>query len=184
MPSTPAAPRPSRYTEAGLLYERGVELLQRRNYAASALRLREVLERYPEEHELTERARLYLRVCERELEPAARAPRTIEERLYAATIALNAGDDTAALSLLSDARTEAPDNGHVRYMLAVVHARRGARDEALAELRRAAELDPESRLLARRDADFEDLHDDEEFLRVTEPPPAANRRRPRPRASR
>ncbi len=166
-----------------MLYEKGVALLQRRDYAAAALRLKDVLNRYPEEGELAERARLYLRVCERELEPKARAPRTVEEHVYAATLALNAGDDTAALSLLSDARVAAPDNGHVRYMLAVVQARRGARDEALAELRRAAELDPESRVLARRDTDFEDLHEDEEFLTVTEPP-HASRRRQRPRATR
>jgi hypothetical protein len=54
----------------------------------------------------------------------------------------------------------------------------------LAELRRATELDPESGGLARRDTDFEALHADEEFLRVTAPPAASRRRRQRARASR
>lgn len=184
LPESPARAKSDDFVAAVALYERGVEALQRHDYAAGAGRFREVLEHHPEERELHERARLYLRICERELAPKADAPQTLEETLYAATIALNAGHDDQAYALLTKAAAEAPDNGHVHYMLAAVLARRDARDEALAQLRRATALDPDTRLLARRDADFEDLHDDEEFLRITEPPAATGRRRPRARASR
>ena len=172
------------YDKAIALYERAVGLLQRRDYELAAARLREVLEQYPDERELTDRARVYLRVCERELMPKAKAPSTLEERLYAATIALNAGEVGRALALLTDASAEAPNDVRIRYMLGAVQARRGARAEALAELRRATELDPESGGLARRDADFEGLHADEEFLRVTASAAAGRRRRQRARASR
>jgi hypothetical protein len=55
------------------MYERGLQALQRRDFAASAEALRNVIQRYPDERELLERARLYLKVCERELEPRSRA---------------------------------------------------------------------------------------------------------------
>ena len=148
-------------------YERGLAALARRDFAGAAARMNEVLTRFPGERDMHERVRLYLRVCARELQPKAAAPRSLEEQVYAATIALNAGDEEAALRLLKAAgRDEA---GRVAYMLAVVHVRRGARADALLELRRATEQDPENRALARRDMDFEPLHEDEEFLQVTAP---------------
>ena len=60
---------------------------------ASADALRNVIERYPDERELLERARLYLKVCERELEPKEPAPKTPDEWVYAATVSLNQGDE-------------------------------------------------------------------------------------------
>ena len=68
------------------MYERGLQALQRRDFAASADALRTVIERYPDERELLERARLYLKVCERELEPKEPAPKTADEWVYAATV--------------------------------------------------------------------------------------------------
>jgi tetratricopeptide (TPR) repeat protein len=185
-PSTPLVHEPpaksGAYFEAVSLYERGLAALGRHDFAGAAARLTEVLTRFPDERELHERVRLYLKVCERELQPKTAAPRSLEEQVYAATIALNAGNDAEALRLLKAAGRD--ETGQVAYMLAVVHARRGARAEALAELRRAAEQDPENRALARRDADFEPLREDEEFLQVTAPVSAGGRRRSRPRASR
>src|SRR5918992_168303 len=71
-PPAPAPPQPPprkpTYHEAVAMYERGLQALQRRDFAASADALRTVIERYPDERELLERARLYLKVCERELE--------------------------------------------------------------------------------------------------------------------
>jgi len=185
-PSPPPAPDPTERSgadaEAVALYERGLAAIGRHDFTGAAALLNEVLTAYPREHALHERVRLYLRVCERELQPKATAPRSLEEMVYAATIALNEGDDEEVLRIL---KTAPPDEtGQVAYMLAAVHARCGAREDALAELRRAAEQDPENRGLARRDMDFEPLHEDEEFLEVTAPLPSGGRRRPRPRASR
>ena len=80
--SAPAPAPPVRkptYHEAVAMYERGLQALQRRDFAASAEALRNVIERYPDERELLERARLYLKVCERELEPKEPAPKTADE---------------------------------------------------------------------------------------------------------
>src|SRR5690606_33705085 len=67
-PPTPAPPPPPRkpgFYEAVAIYERGVQALQRRDFRGAADLFRSVIQRYPEEQELVERADLYLRVCER-----------------------------------------------------------------------------------------------------------------------
>ena len=67
--------------EAVAIYERGLEALQRHEYQAAVDLLRSVLQRYPEEKELHERVRLYLKVCERHTTPHDAAPKTLDERL-------------------------------------------------------------------------------------------------------
>ena len=155
------------------MYERGLQALQRRDFAASADALRHVIDRYPDERELLERARLYLKVCERELEPKEPAPKTADEWAYAATVALNAGDEATALRHLQRAVTEDARHDHARYMLAVVSARRGDPVTALEHLRQAVTLNPENRSLARQDPELESIRDEAGFKAIVETADAA-----------
>jgi tetratricopeptide (TPR) repeat protein len=150
------------------MYERGLQALQRRDFAASAEALRNVIERYPDERELLERARLYLKVCERELEPKEPAPKTADEWVYAATVALNAGDEPTAVRHLQRALAEDARHDHAHYMTAVVAARRGETANALDHLRQAVTLNPENRSLAKQDPELESLRDEAAFKAVVE----------------
>jgi tetratricopeptide (TPR) repeat protein len=154
------------------MYERGLQALQRRDFAASAEALRTVIERYPDERELLERARLYLKVCERELEPKDPAPKTADEWVYAATVALNAGDEATAHRHLQRALTEDARHDHAHYMMAVVSARRSDSGAALGHLRHAVSLNPENRSLARQDPDLDALRDEPAFKAALEAPAA------------
>jgi tetratricopeptide (TPR) repeat protein len=119
-------------------------------------------------------------VCERELATATPEPRTLEERLVAATVAINAGDYDRALTLLARVLEEAPDHDHARYMAGVAHALRREPEAALDQLRRAIALNPENRALARQDPDLAGLHGLEAFRELLEapaPPAGARRRR-------
>ena len=150
------------------MYERGLQALQRRDFAASAEALRNVIQRYPDERELLERARLYLKVCERELEPKEPAPKTADEWVYAATVALNSGDEATALRHLQRALTEDARHDHAHYMMAVVTTRRGDAAGALDHLRQAVSLNPENRSLAKQDPEFEPLRDDAVYKTVVD----------------
>jgi tetratricopeptide (TPR) repeat protein len=154
------------------MYERGLQALQRRDFAASAAALRTVIERYPDERELLERARLYLKVCERELEPKEPAPKTANEWVYAATVAQNSGDDATAFKHLQRALSEDARHDHAHYMMAVATAQRNDTAGAMEHLRRAIALNPENRSRARQDADLETLRDDPAFRAVLDTPPA------------
>jgi tetratricopeptide (TPR) repeat protein len=155
--------RSSAYFEAMALYEKAVETLQRHDYNRALELLQSILRQYPEERELQERVRLYLNVCVRHATTQPATPQTIDERLYAATLAINGGKYDEALSHLRLVRDEDPDHDHALYMLAVAHAQRGEHAEAVAHLERAIALNPENRGRARRDPDLEPLHDDEAF---------------------
>jgi tetratricopeptide (TPR) repeat protein len=162
--SPPAAPqRRSTYFEAVAVYEKGLEALQRHDYATAVDRLGSVLRLYPEEKELHERVRLYLNICERHVAPREAVPQTVDERLYASTLAINGGKYDEAISHLRLVRDEDPDNDHALYMLAVAHAQRGEHAEAIAHLERSIALNPENRALARRDPDLEPLREDDAF---------------------
>jgi tetratricopeptide (TPR) repeat protein len=166
------------------MYERGLQALQRRDFAASAEALRHVIERYPDERELLERARLYLKVCERELEPKEPTPKTPDEWVYAGTVALNAGDEAAAQRHVLRAITDDPRHDHARYMMAVIAARRGDTTGALDHLRQAISLNPENRSLARQDPELESLYDDASFRAIVDARAAdggARAAAPRPR---
>jgi tetratricopeptide (TPR) repeat protein len=156
-------PRRTTYLEAVALYERGLEALQRREFTTAAGVFESVLRKYPEEKELHERVRLYLNVCQRQATPKQAAPQTREERLYAATLAINGGRYDQALANLRLVRDEDPDNDHALYMLAVAHAQRGEPAEAIAHLERAIALNPENRALAKSDPDLEPLRGDDAF---------------------
>jgi tetratricopeptide (TPR) repeat protein len=173
-PAPPPQPPPRKptYHEAVAMYERGLQALQRRDFAASAAALRTVIERYPDERELLERARLYLKVCERELEPKEPTPKTADEWVYAATVAQNSGDDAAALKHLQRALAEDARHDHAHYMMAVATAQRGDVATALEHLRRAIGLNAENRSRARQDADLEPLRDDPGFRSALETPAA------------
>jgi tetratricopeptide (TPR) repeat protein len=176
--------RRSTYIEAVALYERGLEALQQHDYRSAADRFESVLRQYPEEKELHERVRLYLNICQRQLTPREQAPQTLEERLYASTLALNGGRYDEAILHLRLVRDEDPDNDHALYMLAVAHAQRGEHTEAVAHLQRAIALNGENRALARNDPDLEPLRDDEAFRAAVDTISAARGDRRRPIRSR
>ena len=161
MANGPVAAPPPRagHVEAVALYEEGVAAIQAHEYSRASALLRSVLTRFPEERELHERVRLYLNVCERHMAPRAASPSTPEERVFAATLAVNAGNYDEALAHLRTATSESPDHDHALYMLATVLVLRDDLDEAVPLLLRAIELNPDNRTLARHDPDIEALRE-------------------------
>ena len=174
--SAPAPPS----NEAVGLFERGMRTLQRHDYQAAADEFRTLMSAFPSEGALRERSAVYIALCERELARRPAEPRTTEERLTAATAALNNGEDARAEALAKAVLAEFPQHDLALYLLAAVAARQGAGDEALALLGQALAVNPEIRAQARHDADFEDLRDLEMFRNLIESPGSmgtdANRR--------
>jgi Tfp pilus assembly protein PilF len=180
----PAPSPPTRkpgYYEAIAIYETGVRALQRHDFEKAADHFRQVIQRYPEERELHERSVLYLRVCERETARRPASPQTPQERVYAATMALNAGDPSTALDHLRRALADAPDSDHANYIMAVTLASQGQPTQALGYLKRAIELNPDNRALARQDPDLEDVRDLDGFRDVVDVQANSERQRPRRR---
>jgi tetratricopeptide (TPR) repeat protein len=152
------------------MYESGVRALQRHDYQGAASQFRSIIERYPEERELQERSHLYLRVCERETARRPAAPQTPQERVYAATVALNAGDMATALEHLRRALADSSDSDHAHYIMSVALASKGDLGRAIEHLRQAINLNPENRALARQDPDLEPVRGSDEFRELVDLP--------------
>jgi tetratricopeptide (TPR) repeat protein len=158
------------------LFERGFQALQQHQFARAADLLGSVINDFADEKELQERARVFLAVCERQAGGRDAKPRSFEERLNAAIIAVNRGVFDEALALLRKLEGDAPGDDHVRYLLAVTCASLGDSQQALAALQQAIALAPENRFRAVQDPDLEPLRQDPGFAEITEALP--RRRRP------
>jgi tetratricopeptide (TPR) repeat protein len=165
-PPAPPAPRKPAFYEALAIYETGVRGMQRHDFASAAGNFREVIGKYPDERELCERARLFLQVCERETARRPPPPQTASEAVYAATVALNAGNPAAALDHLSKALEQAPNSDHAHYIMAVALTERGDPDRAMVHLRQAITLNPDNRSTAIQDPDLMALRDLDAFRDV------------------
>lgn len=155
------------YPEAVACYESGMRALQEHRFQEAADAFRAVLLQYPEEKELNDRVKLYLALCERHLQSAPE-PKTLEERLYAATLALNAGDGQTAMRHLSEVVAQNPDHDGALYMLGVAHALSDDPQGALKYLQQAIQRNPDNRALALQDGDLERLMQDESIRAAVE----------------
>jgi tetratricopeptide (TPR) repeat protein len=74
-----------------------------------------------------------------------------------------AGEFEKAIEHLARAHSEHPDDPRVLYNLACAESRAGQRDDALAHLREAIELDTSFAELAENDSDLDAIRDDPGF---------------------
>ncbi len=158
------------YLEAVVVYEQGIRQIQQHDFARAADLLGRVVTAFPQERELCERARLYLSLCDRQLRPATDEPQSLAERIYAATLALNAGTVDRAIAFLRGVLRENPTHDQALYMLATAYAQRGDVQVAIPYLQQAIESNPDNRVLARVDPDLAGLRAEDTIAALLESP--------------
>jgi tetratricopeptide (TPR) repeat protein len=165
-----APPEPGPAAEAVVLFEGAMAALQRHDYRGAARQFETILTQFESERALADRSRVYLALCQRELARRPAAPETVEERLTAATAALNNDDDVEAEAYVRAVLEEHPHHELALYLLAAIEARRGAHESALTLLTRAVDVSPEIRAQMRHDLDFETLRDLDAFRQLLDAP--------------
>ena len=185
-PAPTPAPRRSTYADAVILYERGLQALQAKRYRDSADMLKRVIAEFPEEIELHERARLYISVCDRQLAPLDATPKTPDEQVYAATLAINTGALDRAVTLLTAALQQQRDNDAAEYMLGAALAAKGDQQGAVIHLVHAIDLNPDNRELLRKEPELDALRQTPELQAALAAPslPGRKDRRNQPRTRR
>jgi tetratricopeptide (TPR) repeat protein len=106
------------------------------------------------ERDVSHRAQLHATMCGRRLEQAEVRCETAEDCYNYGIALLNTRNMDQARIYLERALDLAPNSGHIHYALALVEALGNDVGEASDHLKRAIELDPKNRLMARQDADF------------------------------
>ncbi len=106
------------------------------------------------ERDVAQRARLHVAMCDRRLERAPVTLGSAEEYYNYGVAMLNTRNVAAARQHLETALQMAPGSDHIHYALGVAQALGGDLGSALENLRRAIELEPRNRIIARQDADL------------------------------
>lgn len=150
-------------------FERGVGLLQKQSYSEAIEHFQTIVGSFPQEKELTDRAHVYLRICQNVLERKEPQPRKPEDFFYYGVIKANEANFDEAVRLLEKALQANPKDEKVHYVMASTLAAKGDRREALEHLREAIELNATNRIYARNDPDFEPLRDDDNFQNLIHP---------------
>jgi tetratricopeptide (TPR) repeat protein len=152
--------RPSPAVE---LFEKALKSLNKKDFDKARGLLEQLIEGYPDEREVVERARAYRAICERSLDRRPSRPKTFEDLLKYGIYHHNRGEYQEALKFLNQAAEIHPRNEHVLYCVAAAAARAGDTAVALKALRSAITASPSNRAQARSDSDFDGLRDHPDF---------------------
>jgi tetratricopeptide (TPR) repeat protein len=142
-------------------FDRGVAAIQKKRIEEAERHFTELIQKYPDEKELADRARVYLAVCDRQKKANAVLTEP-EDFYYAALLAKNRGQVMEAIDHLKRA-VRKNGGGKVDFLLACCYAQNGERETAIEHLKRAIEEDQSNRILARHDSDFDPVRDTPEF---------------------
>jgi len=153
----------SKHTEnARKDFDRGVTALQKKKFDEAQRNFLDLIQKYPDEKELVDRARVYLAVCERQRNAARPSLVEPEDFYYAALLEKNRGNVPEAIEHAKRA-TRKNGGGKVDFLLACCYAQTGEVETAVEHLRRAIEEDQRNRILARHDRDFDPVRDTPAF---------------------
>ena len=109
------------------------------------------------ERDVAQRARLHIAMCDRRLEQEPVELGSAEDYYNYGIALINARKVAEARTHLEKALQMAPGADHIHYALALAQALSGDVTSAHDNLKRAIELEPRNRILARQDADFAPL---------------------------
>jgi len=149
-----------------------LETFNKGDLAGAKTRFEELVAACHDEPVMTDRALVYIRVCERKLAPGDPEAQTAHERYYHAVLLANEGRADEALPLLDRALQEDPSSAMYLYARASVWAMKGNVDSAVSDLRQAIAVDPQVRFQAANDPDFEAIREEPAFIDIIEPTPS------------
>jgi tetratricopeptide (TPR) repeat protein len=148
-------------------YQSAVQLLQQGKYDKALAAFEKLVPSAPPE--ITERAKMYISTCHRQMEQARLAFQTPEERYDYAISQLNQGYFEEAREQLHGVIHDDPRADYAFYGLAILDSITGHSQDCLDNLAKAIELNPRNRLQARSDNDFQSMVDDPRFTELLYP---------------
>jgi tetratricopeptide (TPR) repeat protein len=148
--AVPAGPSPAALQLKA--FEQAVQLFTSRRYEQASAQFREAA-RGPAVH-IADKARSYVQICERQTARITPDLRTAEDHFNYGVERLNAGDIPVARTHLSRALGMQPNGDHILYTLALCCGLAGDGDAACENLKRAIDIEPRNRILARQDPEF------------------------------
>ena len=106
------------YEKALAAYGQAMKAFHKKNYAKALETLTSVLEKFPEEKELIDRANMYVDICNEYLTPEKIVLKSFDDYYRNGVYKLNQGDFEEAAEFLLKAHEKKPKAGEVLYYLA------------------------------------------------------------------
>ena len=167
---TPATPRYSEGYERALKeYERGIALIQKRDFAGAAEVFTAIVGNFVDEREISDRARHYMSICQEKLHPKTPSPSSVADHFHLGVYHLNRADWDSALKEFETALAKDPRSDMVHYGIASAHALSGDKGRAVGALQESIRLNEKNRIYAQNDPDFDRIRDEHEFIELVEP---------------
>jgi tetratricopeptide (TPR) repeat protein len=165
--SPPRLLNQTKTTSAALaLLEKGIELIFKRDFKKARAELNLLLATYPDEMDILARARSYIQICDRE-EANQIKPAVTTDQLYAlGVLEHNRANYDEAISYFLQSLENHPDADYIYYSVAASQAMKGDLTESIKNLRKAVELNEDSRIYAKNDMDFSALQSQKEFAEL------------------
>jgi tetratricopeptide (TPR) repeat protein len=148
-------------------YQNALQFLSDGKFEKARVLLEKILPDAPPE--ISERARVYLLVCERNSRSSDLKFSSPEEHYDYAVSLLNTGSFEDARDQFELILSKTPRADFALYGMALLSSMTGQAEEALEHLTRAIELNPANRIQARSDPDFIDMADDPRFTELLYP---------------
>ena len=134
--------------------EKGIEFLYRKDFKKAHAELQSLVDNYPNDLEISARARSYLDICTRE-EIRQRKTVAPTDQLYAmGVLEHNKANYDKAIAYFRQSLEKHPKADYIYYSLAASLARKGELTESIENLRKAVTLNKDSRVHAKNDSDF------------------------------
>jgi tetratricopeptide (TPR) repeat protein len=136
-------------------YEEAYRLFRSQSYAQAKIAFERAID--GPQRELTHNARLHVSMCERRMQSSLVEFATAEENYNYAISRLNIRDLPVARRHFETALSMAPGGDHILYGLALCCGLGGDYQGCYENLKRAIDLQPKNRLIARQDPDFNSI---------------------------
>ena len=124
--------------------------------------------------ELLERCKMYISICQQQLDKRTLTFSTPEEHYDYAVSLMNVGDYVTAREHIEKLLKQSPKTDFVIYGLAALDCLTGHVEDSLKHLDEALRLNAGLRFQARNDSDFHNLAEDPRFTELLYPDPAAD----------
>jgi tetratricopeptide (TPR) repeat protein len=148
------------------LLGKGIEYIFQREFKKARGELKSLVETYPGEVDILARARSYMQICDRE-EAAQKKPAITADQLYAlGVMEHNKANYDKAVSYFLQSIENHPKADYIYYSVAASQAMKGDLTESIKNLRKAVELNEDSRIYAKNDSDFSALQTHKDFLEL------------------
>ena len=147
--------------------EKGIESIYRKDFKKAFAELKSLIEKYPNETEITASARSYIDICIRNEARHKKPAMATHNQTYAMGIMEhNKANYDKAIAHFQQSLEKYPCADYIYYSIAASLALKGDVSAAIENLRKAVELNRDSRIHAKNDPDFTALEGNTEFFEL------------------